>query len=170
MFSGILLVALALLNSARTGRLQVEVGEASARAWHFVEQTRAGGETVRGLGMRRAALSRLALRDTALAKTMVASDRGGAYAVTSRTLRLFLQSMMLGLGAWLAILGVVTPGIMIAASILLGRALAPIDQAVAQWPVLQRALQARRSLARLLAETPEPPVRTPLPRPGPSSK
>ena len=165
MFSGILLVALALLNSARTGRLQVEVGEASARAWHFVEQTRAGGETVRGLGMRRAAL-----RDTALAKTMVASDRGGAYAVTSRTLRLFLQSMMLGLGAWLAILGVVTPGIMIAASILLGRALAPIDQAVAQWPVLRRALQARRFLARLLAETPEPPVRTPLPGPGPSSK
>ena len=165
-FSGILLVVLALLNSARTARLQSEVGQASARAWHFVEQTRAGGETVRGLGMRGAALARLeALRNTALAKTIAASDRGGAYAVTSRTLRLFLQSMMLGLGAWLAIRGVVTPGIMIAASILLGRALAPIDQAVAQWPVLQRALQARRSLSRLLAETPEPPERTPLPSP-----
>ena len=83
----------------------------------------------------------------------------------SRTLRLFLQSMMLGLGAWLAIRGVVTPGIMIAASILLGRALAPIDQAVGQWPVLQRVLQARRSLAKLLAETPEPPAKTPLPEP-----
>ena len=164
--SGVLLIALALMNSARTGRLQAEVGEASAMAWHFVEQTRAGGETVRGLGMRGAVLARLeALRHTSLAKTIVASDRSGAYAVTSRTLRLFLQSMMLGLGAWLAILGVVTPGIMIAASILLGRALAPIDQAVGQWPVLQRALQARRSLAKLLSETPEPPVRTPLPKP-----
>ena len=164
--SGFLLVALALVNSARTGRLQSEVGEASARAWHFVEQARAGGETVRGLGMRGAALARLvALRGTALAKTIAASDRGGAYAVLSRTLRLFLQSMMLGLGAWLAIRGEVTPGIIIAASILLGRALAPIDQAVGQWPVLQRALQGRRSLAQLLAETPEPPVRTPLPRP-----
>ena len=96
---------------------------------------------------------------------MAVSDRGGAFAVTSRTLRLFLQSMMLGLGAWLAIRGEVTPGIMIAASILLGRALAPIDQAVAQWPVLQRALQGRHSLAQLLRETPEEPERTPLPVP-----
>ena len=83
----------------------------------------------------------------------------------SKTLRLFLQSMMLGLGAWLAIRGEVTPGIMIAASILLGRALAPIDQAVAQWPMFQRALQGRRSLAGLLLETPEEPERTPLPAP-----
>ena len=76
--SGVLLIALALMNSARTGRLQAEVGEASAMAWHFVEQTRAGGETVRGLGMRGAVLARLeALRHTSLAKTIVASDRGG---------------------------------------------------------------------------------------------
>ena len=86
--------------------------------------------------------------------------------MTSRTLRLFLQSMMLGLGAWLAIGGAVTPGIMIAASILLGRALAPIDQAVAQWPVLQRALQGRRSLVQLLREMPEESERTPLPAPA----
>ena len=164
--SGVLLLGLALVNSARTARLQVEAGEASARASHFVEQMRAGGETVRGLGMRRAAAARLGgMRDLALARTIAASDRGGGFAVTSRTLRLFLQSMMLGLGAWLAIQGAVTPGIMIAASILLGRALAPIDQAVAQWPVLQRALAGRRSLARLLDETPEEPERTPLPAP-----
>ena len=58
----------------------------------------------------------------------------------------FLQSMMLGLGAWLAIRVEVTPRIIIAASILLGRALASIDQAVGQWPLLQRALEGRRSL------------------------
>ena len=164
--SGVLLVVLALLNSARTARLQAEAGAASARAGHFVEQLRAGGETVRGLGMRSHALARSgALRTAELGLTMGASDRGGAYAVTSRTLRLFLQSMMLGLGAWLAIRGEVTPGIMIAASILLGRALAPIDQAVGQWPVLQSALRGRRSLVRLLRETPEEPYRTPLPDP-----
>ena len=73
--------------------------------------------------------------------------------------------MMLGLGAWLAIQGEVTPGIMIAASILLGRALAPIDQAVAQWPTFQRALHGRRSLAQFLRDTPEEPERTPLPSP-----
>ncbi len=164
--SGVLLVALALMNSARTARLQAVAGEAAARAGHFVEQLRAGAETVRGLGMRAPATVRAgALRGRSLTATVAASDRGGAYAATSRTLRLFLQSMMLGLGAWLAIRGEVTPGIMIAASILLGRALAPIDQAVAQWPLLQRALQGRRSLAKLLHETPEEPERMPLPAP-----
>ena len=164
--SSVLLLALALLSQARTARLRRESGEAAARAAYFVEQVRAGGETVRGLGMRTSAITRTGLlRHTALAKTLAASDRGGAFAATSRALRLFLQSMMLGLGAWLAIRGEVTPGIMIAASILLGRALAPIDQAVGQWPLLQHTLAARRSLVRLLSETPEEPERTPLPKP-----
>ena len=57
-FSGVLLVLLALMNSARTARLQAGAGEASARAFHFVEQVRAGGETVRGLGMRPAVMAR----------------------------------------------------------------------------------------------------------------
>ena len=164
--SGVALLALALLNSVRTSRLQAEAGDAASRAAHFALQLRAGAEMVRGLGMRQVALARSGvLRHAALTRTVAASDRGGAYAVTSKTLRLFLQSMMLALGAWLAILGEVTPGIMIAASILLGRALAPIDQAVAQWPVLQRALQGRRRLTRLLLETPEEPERMALPTP-----
>ena len=165
-FSGVLLLVLALLNQKRTAGLHAAAGETSARAFHFVDQVRAGGETVRGLGMRSSAIARAgALRNWALERTIVASDRGGAFVATSRTLRLFLQSMMLGLGAWLAIRAEVTPGIIIAAAILMGRALAPIDQAVAQWPILQRALEARRSLAALLSTTPEEPVRTPLPEP-----
>ncbi len=168
--SGVLLLALALLNQLRTAGLQARAGEASARAFALAEQVRAGGETVRGLGMRAAATARLALlRNGALSHALAASDRGGAFAAASRTLRLFLQSMMLGLGAWLAIHGAITPGVMIAASILLGRALAPIDLAVAQWPVLQRALQGRRALARLLEETPEEPARTSLPAPDPAA-
>ena len=168
--SGVLLLVLALMNQTRTARLQRDAGDASARAFHLTEQVRAGGETVRGLGMRGAALERLArIRNRALDATIAASDRGGAFTVTARTLRLFLQSMMLGLGAWLAIQGSITPGVMIAASILLGRALAPIDQAVFQWPVLQRALEGRRALARLLAETPAPPELMPLPDPDPAA-
>ena len=166
LFSGALLLLVALLNQARTARLQKELGEAAARSAHFVEQMRAGSETVHGLGMQDAAVARSgALRDALLARTMAVSDRNGFYGVTSKTLRLFLQSMMLGLGAWLAIRTQVTFGAIIAASILLGRALAPIDQAVAQWPLLQRALAARRSLAALLADTPPERPRTMLPAP-----
>ena len=164
--SGCLLLLIALFNQKGTARLQEEVRDASARSGYFIEQMRAGGETVQGLGMHDAVVARSgALRDTVLDKTLESSDRGGFYNVLSKTLRLFLQSMMLGLGAWLAILGEITPGVMIAASILLGRALAPIDQAVGQWPLLQRTLAGYRSLAALLAETPPEMARTALPAP-----
>ena len=165
-FSGVLLLLIAHLNQARTARLQQEVGEAHNRSTHFVEQMRASSETVQGLGMQDAVIARSgALRDELLDRALAASDRSGFFGVTSKTLRLFLQSMMLGLGAWLAIHGQVSFGVMIAASILLGRALAPIDQAVAQWPQLQRVLAARRSLAELLRQTPPEQARTALPQP-----
>ena len=165
-FSGVLLLLIALLNQARTARLQREVSEAHNRSAHFVEQMRAGSETVHGLGMQDAVIARSGeYRDKLLDRSMAASDRGGFFHVTSKTLRLFLQSMMLGVGAWLAIHGQVSFGVMIAASILLGRALAPIDQAVAQWPQLQRVLAARRSLAELLEQTPPEQAHTTLPQP-----
>ena len=76
--SGVLLLALALPSQARTARLRRESGEVSARAAYFVEQVRAGGETVRGLGMRASAVARTGRqRHAALAKTLAASDRGG---------------------------------------------------------------------------------------------
>ena len=76
-FSGLLLLVLALLNQARTAGLHAAAGETSARAFHFVDQVRAGGETVRGLGMRSAAIARAgALRNWALERTIAASDSG----------------------------------------------------------------------------------------------
>ena len=165
-FSGALLLLLALLNQARTAKLQREVGDAHNRSAHFVEEMRAGSETVQGLGMQDAVIARSGeLRDEMLDRSLAVSDRGGFFLVTSKTLRLFLQSMMLGLGAWLAIHGQASFGVIIAASILLGRALAPIDQAVAQWPQLQRVRAARRSLAELLEQTPPEQARTSLPTP-----
>ena len=165
-FSGGVLLAVALINQARTGTLQQEAGQATAAAAHFIEQVRAGGETVQGLGMLGAVLARTQeLRRRLLDRTVAVSDRNGLYGVLTKTLRLFLQSMMLGLGAWLALRGEVTAGIVIAGSILLGRALAPIDQAVGNWPRLQRAVVAWRELGRLLSETPPEPPRTALPEP-----
>ena len=164
--SGCLLLLVALFNQMGTSRLQQEAREATVRSGHFIEQMRAGGETVQGLGMHDAVIARSGtLREELLDASLAVSHRSGFFGAMSRTLRLFLQSMMLGLGAWLAIRGEVTPGIMIAASILLGRALAPIDQAVAQWPMLQRVLAARRSLVTLLKETPPAAARTALPAP-----
>jgi ATP-binding cassette subfamily C protein len=85
--------------------------------------------------------------------------------VSSKTLRLFLQSAMLALGAWLAIDGSITPGMMIAASILMGRALAPVEQGIAQWTTVQRALRGWSNLRDLLERARPPGGRTVLPCP-----
>ena len=135
--SGVLLFGIAILNQVRTKKLEAEAGLAAAGAGHFAELVRAGGETVRGLGMQDAVVARSGrLRSAVLDRSLAAADRNGYYRAVTRTLRLFLQSMMLALAAWLVILDILTPGMMIASSILLGRALAPIDQAVGQWPML----------------------------------
>ena len=78
---------------------------------------------------------------------------------------MFLQSAMLGMGAFLALKGELTAGAMIAGSILLGRALAPIEQLVVQWPTLQRARTGWVAAARILASAPQEMPKTKLPRP-----
>jgi ATP-binding cassette subfamily C protein len=72
---------------------------------------------------------------------------------------------MLGLGAYLVLQNEMTAGAMIAGSILLGRALAPIELAIGQWELTQRAAKGWRNLSNLLTEIPEEAVRTELPRP-----
>ena len=72
---------------------------------------------------------------------------------------------MLGLGAYLALRGEVSPGSIIAGSILMGRALAPIELAIGQWPLVQRASKGWTSLAELLNKVPADVSRTSLPKP-----
>ena len=161
---GAVLFIIALINERRSRGPLGEAGVASARSEGFAEVLRREGEAIEGLGMRSSALSRWArLRDGSLNAQMAASDATGSYATASKTLRFFLQSAMLGLGAWLAIQGLITPGVMIAGSILLGRALAPVEQAIAQWAVMQRAIKGWRDLATLLETTAPPEQRTDLP-------
>lgn len=76
-------------------------------------------------------------RDIAERHLWQASAAGLGAQALGRALRLMLQSAMLGLGAWLALQGALTPGAMIAGTILSGRALAPLDQLTANWAMLQ---------------------------------
>ncbi|MFO7856695.1 MAG: type I secretion system permease/ATPase [Paracoccaceae bacterium] len=163
---GLLLIVLTWLNQRFSKDLQLDANVASSQSEGFTEAIRREGETVQGLGMRRSVLQRWnRLRGRSLEKTIAASDRTGVFSTASKTLRFFLQSMMLGLGAWLAIRGEVTPGVMIAGSILMGRALAPIEQAIGQWALVQRAQQGWKSLCELLDKTPPEAPRTTLPAP-----
>jgi len=132
----------------------------------FAESVREEGEMIQGLGMRGSVLTRWrGSRDKALAAQIQSSDLTGTFSTGSKTFRLFLQSAMLGLGAYLVLQGEMTPGAMIAGSILMGRALSPVEQAIGQWPLVIRARQGWASLSELLAKTPEEPERTELPVP-----
>ncbi|WP_372602901.1 type I secretion system permease/ATPase [Actibacterium sp.] len=163
---GAVLVGVALLNQMRTRTSVQEAAMAAARADVLAQHLRADAETVRSLGMQGAALSRWqSLRQGALAAQIGTQDRAGGFTTVSKTFRLFLQSAMLALGAWLVLRGEMTAGAMIAASILLGRALAPVEQVIGQWTLLQAAVKGWSDLGKLLEDFPTEPARTSLPKP-----
>lgn len=167
MVGGAALVGIAVVNQALTRPPLLRASAAALRADQMAHALRSDAETIRALGMTGAALARWqAARTASLDADLVATERGHASAALSRAFRLFLQSAMLGLGAWLALGGSLSAGAMIAASILLGRALHPVEQAVAHWPLLIRARDAQARLTLLLSLVPPEVGRTPLPRPA----
>lgn len=166
LIGGGLLILVTILNQLMTRAPVQNANMAIAQAEHFSEQIRSEAEMVRSLGMQKAAFERWSTtRARALDQSVLSSDRTGGFSTLSKTFRLFLQSAMLGLGAYLVLTDGLTPGAMIAASILLGRALAPLDLAIGQWPSIQRAAKGWANLAELLAMVPVEPQRTPLPAP-----
>jgi ATP-binding cassette, subfamily C, bacterial len=163
---GVIIVAVAILNQTGTKAPLARSTSAGVQADRIADLLKSEAETIRALGMTGAAFERWQkARAVALAEGIAASDAGGGYATLSKTFRQFLQSAILGLGAWLVLQDQLSPGAMIAASILMGRALQPVEQAVGQWPVLLRAREGRARLAELLSRIPPEEARTALPRP-----
>jgi ATP-binding cassette, subfamily C, bacterial len=163
---GLALVAVTVLIQIRSRTPQREAGSASLQAERTADQLKAEAETLQALGMTGAGFDRWQVaRRAALDSRMAASGIAGGFNALIRTFRLFLQSAMLGLGAWLVLGGELTAGAMIAGSILMGRALAPVETAVGQWAVAQRAVEGWHRLAGLLSRVPAPAARTALPRP-----
>lgn len=164
---GTLLIAVALLNQMTSKRPLQNANEATFHAEAMGEQLRSGADMIQALGMRASAFQRwLDLRNKSLRAGIKAGDLGSSFGSLSKSFRLFLQSAMLGLGAYLVLQGELTPGAMIAGSILLGRALAPIEMLVGQWPALERGRSGWGNLARLLGSVPVQKNRTDLPVPA----
>ena len=163
---GLVIVGLSWLNKREADGPLQRANLAALAAERQAENLKSDSELVQALGMSAAAFARLEFhRDLALEKGLTAADISGRYSVLIRTFRLYLQSAMLGLAALLVLRQELSAGAMIAASILMGRALQPVEQAVGQWSVVSRARQAKVRLGELLANTPPPPPRTSLPRP-----
>ena len=164
---GALLILITILNQALSRNPTAKANMSSHRANLMSEEIRTEAELIQAMGMRGAAFERWKLaRDASLVESVAATDVGGSFTSLTKTLRMFLQSAMLGLGAYLVLLNEITPGAMIAGSILLGRALAPIELAIGQWALVQRANKGWHSLADLLSKMPAEDQRTELPKPA----
>jgi PrtD family type I secretion system ABC transporter len=160
------LFAIAVANE-RVARYPLkEAARLSIAAMQRVEAAMRNAEVVHAMGMRPDFVRRwLDVDDRTLTFQVQATDRNAILAGFSKFLRLFVQSLILGCGAWLVLRGELSSGGMIAGSILLGRALAPLEQSIAAWKSLIAARDARDRLERLLERRPRSTNRMRLPAP-----
>jgi len=165
--SSIVLVTLAWLNQRATAKSSEIASSAMASAHSSQQAAAMHGSTVKALGMTGAMVERqLGHRRLALANTVHAQFSGGRLSAASRFARLFMQSVALGLGALLAIAGDISAGAIIASSVLLSRALQPIESMIGAWSSLASARAAARRLSRALENVPESRRYTVLPTPN----
>ncbi|MHC2620517.1 ATP-binding cassette subfamily C protein [Bradyrhizobium huanghuaihaiense] len=162
----VILVLMALLSEWLVKLPLTESNEAAARSYSFTEMSLRNTEVVRAMGMTGGLLRRWSRdRDRMLERQVAASDRAAAIQSLIRFLRLAMQSLILGLGAYLVIERVTTVGSMFAASILLGRALQPVEQIVGSWRGLVSARAAFLRIRELLTAHPVLEAGLTLPRP-----
>ena len=147
MVGGAILLVITVRNERQTSAPLKRANEAASKAYVSQEQTLAGAEAIRALGMREAMVRRHLVERQAMLKLQTdASFAGGSYVALSKFVRLSLQSLALGLGAWLAVQNSISAGAIFAASFLVGRALSPIDQVLGAW---RSFVQARASYTTL---------------------
>lgn len=162
--SMLLLTGLAIWNELATRADLTEANRASLEATQFTQRNLRNAEVIEAMGM----LPRVRARWQAkqfdvLSRQSQASTKAGLINAFSRTYRLTIQSLVLGLGAYLAIQKQISPGLVISGSILLGRALAPLDHMIAGWRGFLGARESYQRLDTLLRSIPEREPRMVLP-------
>jgi PrtD family type I secretion system ABC transporter len=161
------IIAMTLLTERQSrGAAQVAM-ESGAQRQVLADATRQNAEVIRALGMTRRLTARwLGTSDRFLQENVRATDLHANLGAVARMLRYALQSAMLGTGAYLVVIGQASGGIMIASSIMMGRALAPIEVALSTWKQLVAARQGITRLREILKTTAMPPApAVVLPRP-----
>ncbi len=167
LLSVIVLLALTLVNEFSTRGSIRKAAEAQVDAFRISDAQIKNAEVLMAMGMRESIHKQwLQKHLQAIKMQSETADRSGLWTGLSKNLRLLFQSMMLGLGAYLAIENHITAGMVIAGSILLGRALAPIDQLIGAWKSFSSARLAYSRLNQLLAQFPEHERRLTLPAPS----
>ena len=160
------LLLIALLNEAATRRLSNEAASDAIMAGAFANSALRNAEAIEAMGLGGAiARRRRRQYEPAMARQLRVAERTGTVMALAKFWRPLLQVLMLSAGAWLAIQQVITPGVMIAGSIIMARGLAPVEAAISSWRGFSAARRARRRINELLSRhRPDPSL--PLPRPS----
>ena len=162
----IVLFALAVTNELASRKPLAQASGLSIRALNQAESVVRNADAIEAMGMMPNLVKRWREKNSEMLTLQgVASVRSGRIAALSKFSRLVLQVSMLGTGAWLALKGELSPGAMIAGSILMARALAPVEQAIGSWKQLVAARGAYRRMKAQLAAAPPPSESMPLPAP-----
>lgn len=162
----VILFLFALLTEMVSRRPMSMAASYVIKANSFAESSLRNADTVRSMGM----LARIRtlwrnLHHQALSRQSQAADRGSMVSAASKSLRIILQILMLATGGWLALQQEITPGMMIAGSIIMGRAVAPVEQAIGQWRGFLSARSAFTRLEDLTRAYPQAEKPMQLPRP-----
>jgi len=167
LFAALILFSLAWATELSTRKPLAEATQIAASANNYATNNLRNAEVIEAMGM----LDNL--RHRWLQKQMrflslqnEASDKAASISAATKSVRIAVQSLVLGGGALLVIEGQLTPGGMIAASILLGKALQPVEMAIGVWKQLLGARTAYHRLEELLQEHPERPSGMELPAPA----
>jgi ATP-binding cassette subfamily C protein EexD len=162
----IVLICLAVLNQRFTGKALVEANKENVAASLHTTKALRNAEVIESMGMLRTLMSRWAQRQRKVLRLQsYASDKSGIITSVSKTFRQWTQSMMLALGAYLVITHEITPGLLMAGSLLLGRALSPIDQMIGSWKGFVAARVQYNRLNETLEKLSAEPERMKLPAP-----
>ena len=167
LLGGVILFLLALVSEKITKSRFEHAGRLSREAGMMVQAALRNGDAVRGLGMGDIVLDRWAGAQSALVAVHAeASERSSALVAVSKFTRMAVQAALLCAGAWLSIEQQISSGSIMAASIVMARALSPIEQTVAQWKRVVACRAAYSRLKRLFESSPEPRAGVSLPRPA----
>ena len=162
----VILFSFALITEKITKTGIREAGQLSAEASSFAASVLKNGEAVRGLGMGNTVRDRWGVTQAAAVATMAtATERSAAMMAVTKFVRMLVQTGLMCAGAWLAIEQEISPGAMMASSILMGRALAPVEQLVGQWRRLINLRAAYGRLDKLFQALPSAGEQTQLPTP-----
>ena len=165
--ASVLMLALAVVNDRVTRREIEALQKEAARATRYLEASMQNAELAQSLGMGDALIARWRQLNAGVTALQGPTARKSvAMAALTRTTRQAVQVLLQALGAYLVITGEGTPGILVACTILLGRALAPVEQVVGSWRVLAEGRLAFARLSELLGAAERQPERMTLPAPS----